>query len=241
MPADASVYVPAIIDLAGTRCGSRLAPDAGAATQGREIPRPAELDQAGVSPQIEILSDVMLSASEKFMTTIPSTQEDFAFFQAQRKTAAAPSSDLQNDLQPPPAAGQPAAASDQKADTTIPKPAGARQSMQATRPFPHSRRPRIENTRVSRSSRMSISGSRRPRHVREDPQSTAVWTALRSMRISPPTTPSWPVKPEGALQPGRSGGRVMSLRCADTGRTARRPRCPLMQVRSTPRTCLSAR
>ena len=54
------------------------------------MPRPAELDQAGISPQIVILSDVMLSASEKFMTTIPSTQEDFAFFQAQRKTAAAP-------------------------------------------------------------------------------------------------------------------------------------------------------
>ena len=106
VPADASVYVPAIIDLAGDPMWITLAPDAGAATKGREIPRPAELDQAGVSPQIEILSDVMLSASEKFMTTIPSTQEDFAFFQAQRKTAAAPSGDLQNDLQPPPAAGR---------------------------------------------------------------------------------------------------------------------------------------
>lgn len=121
VPADASVYVPAIIDLAGDPMWITLAPDAGAATKGREIPRPAELDQAGVSPQIEILSDVMLSASEKFMTTIPSTQEDFAFFQAQRKSAAAPSSDLQNDLQPPPAAGQPAAASDQKADADDPE------------------------------------------------------------------------------------------------------------------------
>ncbi|MEO5759675.1 MAG: M23 family metallopeptidase [Mesorhizobium sp.] len=107
VPADASVYVPAIIDLAGDPMWITLAPDAGA-TKGRTIPRPAELDQAGVSPQIEILSDVMLSASEKFMTTIPSTQEDFAFFQAQRKKAepapeAPPSGDLQNDLQPAPA------------------------------------------------------------------------------------------------------------------------------------------
>ena len=121
VPADASVYVPAIIDLAGDPMWITLAPDAGAATKGREIPRPAELDQAGVSPQIEILSDVMLSASEKFMTTIPSTQEDFAFFQAQRKTAAAPSGDLQNDLQPPPAAGEPAAASGPQADADNPE------------------------------------------------------------------------------------------------------------------------
>lgn len=125
VPADASVYVPAIIDLAGDPMWITLAPEAGAATKGKVVPRPAELDQAGVSPQIEILSDVMLSASEKFMTTIPSTQEDFAFFQAQRKTAAAPpeppepsSGDLQNDLQPShttdeaPAATAPQAATD---------------------------------------------------------------------------------------------------------------------------------
>ncbi|CAN7683936.1 M23 family metallopeptidase [Mesorhizobium sp. LjRoot246] len=121
VPADASVYVPAIIDLAGDPMWITLAPDAGAATKGRTMPRPAELDQAGVSPQIEILSDVMLSASEKFMTTIPSTQEDFAFFQAQRKTAAAPSGDLQNDLEPSPTAEEPAAVPDQKADDDDPE------------------------------------------------------------------------------------------------------------------------
>ncbi|WP_214472641.1 M23 family metallopeptidase [Mesorhizobium sp. dw_380] len=113
VPADASVYVPAIIDLAGDPMWITLAPDVGAATKGQAVPRPAELDQAGVSPQIEILSDVMLSASEKFMTTIPSTQEDFAFFQAQRKTAAAPSNDLQNDLQPSPATNEAPAAGPQ--------------------------------------------------------------------------------------------------------------------------------
>lgn len=121
VPADASVYVPAIIDLAGDPMWITLAPDAGAATKGRVIPRPAELDQADVSPQIEILSDVMLSASEKFMTTIPSTQEDFAFFQAQRKTTAAPTGDLQNDLEPSPAAGEPAPSSDQKVDADDPE------------------------------------------------------------------------------------------------------------------------
>ncbi|CCV11967.1 M23 family metallopeptidase [Mesorhizobium sp. STM 4661] len=120
VPADASVYVPAIIDLAGDPMWITLAPDAGAATKGKVIPRPAELDQAGVSPQIEILSDVMLSASEKFMTTIPSTQEDFAFFQAQRQTAAAPASDLQDDLQPP-VPGEAPVASGPQADADDPQ------------------------------------------------------------------------------------------------------------------------
>ncbi|MER8572064.1 M23 family metallopeptidase [Mesorhizobium sp. M1409] len=101
VPADASVYVPAIIDLAGDPMWITLAPDADTTSKGHSIARPADLDQAGVSPQIEILSDVMLSASEKFMTTIPSTQEDFAFFQAQRQTAPPPSNDLRDDLQPP--------------------------------------------------------------------------------------------------------------------------------------------
>ncbi|TPK46488.1 MULTISPECIES: M23 family metallopeptidase [unclassified Mesorhizobium] len=121
VPADASVYVPALIDLAGDPMWITLAPDAGAATKGRVVPRPAELDQADVSPQLEVLSDVMLSASEKFMTTIPSTQEDFAFFQAQRKTAAAPSGDLENDLQPSPPARELEAASGQKADSDDPE------------------------------------------------------------------------------------------------------------------------
>ncbi|MGX9572509.1 M23 family metallopeptidase [Mesorhizobium sp. f-mel] len=116
VPADASVYVPAIIDLAGDPMWITLAPDTGAATKSQVIPRPAELDQAGVSPQIEILADVMLSASEKFMTTISSTQEDFAFFQAQRQTAPASSNDLQDDVQPPPVLNEAPVASDPQVD-----------------------------------------------------------------------------------------------------------------------------
>ncbi|WP_027168475.1 M23 family metallopeptidase [Mesorhizobium sp. WSM3224] len=110
VPPDASVYVPAIIDLAGDPMWITLAPDADTATKGHTIARPAELDSSGASPQIDILSDVMLSASEKFMTTIPSTQEDFAFFQAQRQAAPKPSATVPDDAQPAPPA--PAAASD---------------------------------------------------------------------------------------------------------------------------------
>ncbi|RWC22865.1 MULTISPECIES: M23 family metallopeptidase [unclassified Mesorhizobium] len=116
VPADASVYVPAIIDLAGDPMWITLAPDTGGATKSQVIPRPAELERAGVSPQIEILADVMLSASEKFMTTIPSTQEDFAFFQAQRQTAPASSNDLQDDVQPPPVLNEAPVASDPQVD-----------------------------------------------------------------------------------------------------------------------------
>ncbi|WP_192182783.1 peptidoglycan DD-metalloendopeptidase family protein [Mesorhizobium amorphae] len=131
VPADASVYVPAIIDLAGDPMWITLAPDADTSSKAQSIARPAELDQAGVSPQIEMLSDVMLSASEKFMTTIPSTQEDFAFFQAQRQTAPppsgdvpssdAPASDLQIELQPSPAAGETPATAQPQADADDPE------------------------------------------------------------------------------------------------------------------------
>ncbi|TGR60363.1 M23 family peptidase, partial [Mesorhizobium sp. M2D.F.Ca.ET.223.01.1.1] len=82
---------------------------------------------------------------EKFMTTIPSTQEDFAFFQAQRQAAPKPSAttpsdeqlappapavapddqqpdqqgDLENDLQPAPDESD--AASAPKADADDPE------------------------------------------------------------------------------------------------------------------------
>lgn len=113
VPADASVYVPAIIDLAGDPMWITLAPDADTASKGHTVARPAELDSSGASPQIEILSDVMLSASEKFMTTIPSTQEDFAFFQAQRRTAPASPAAAPAEQAAPPA---PAASDDQQGD-----------------------------------------------------------------------------------------------------------------------------
>ncbi|MDX8516638.1 M23 family metallopeptidase [Mesorhizobium dulcispinae] len=117
VPPDASVYVPAIIDLAGDPMWITLAPDADTATKGKTVARPAELDSSGASPQIEILSDVMLSASEKFMTTIPSTQEDFAFFQAQRQAAPKLSATTPDDKETAPSAPPaPAAADDQQGD-----------------------------------------------------------------------------------------------------------------------------
>ncbi|MDH4984727.1 M23 family metallopeptidase [Aminobacter anthyllidis] len=104
VPADAAVYVPAIVDLAGDPMWINLAHEAGTETKRRQLSRPADLVEDGISPSIEYLSDTMLSSSERFMTAIPSTQEDFAFFQAQRAVSE-PAAGQQTDVQPtPPAA-----------------------------------------------------------------------------------------------------------------------------------------
>jgi murein DD-endopeptidase MepM/ murein hydrolase activator NlpD len=103
MAADIPVYVPAIVDLAGDPMTINIGRDSANAVRVRQMPRPADLVEPGVSDRIEILSDVMLSASERLMTTIPSSPEDFAFFQAQR-TARAPA----YDVPPAEAAPQPA-------------------------------------------------------------------------------------------------------------------------------------
>ncbi|TPM27575.1 M23 family metallopeptidase [Mesorhizobium sp. B2-3-5] len=167
VPPDASVYVPAIIDLAGDPMWITLAPDADTASKGHMVARPAELDTSGASPQIEILSDVMLSASEKFMTTIPSTQEDFAFFQAQRQAAPKPSaaapdgqqptspapavapndqrSDLANDLQAPQEEGAIPASSAPKADADDPEAGWGETIDQGEAALPAFKKTAIEN------------------------------------------------------------------------------------------------
>jgi murein DD-endopeptidase MepM/ murein hydrolase activator NlpD len=87
LPSDAQVYIPAIVDLAGDPMWITLSHDPAAVARNRVIDRPAALAESGVPAKLEILADEMLSSSEQFMTTIPSNQEDFAFFQAQRSGA----------------------------------------------------------------------------------------------------------------------------------------------------------
>ncbi len=111
MPDDAPVYVPAIVDLAGDPMWITMSREA--ASKGRSVVRPVALaSESGISPRIQVLADAMLSTSERFMTTIPSSQEDFAFFQAQRAAAVAPAAPLAEDedvdLQPAPVAADPA-------------------------------------------------------------------------------------------------------------------------------------
>jgi murein DD-endopeptidase MepM/ murein hydrolase activator NlpD len=88
--AEEPVFVPAIVDLAGDPMIINIGRAPGDLPKTREVPRPEKLMFPGVSNEITVLSDTMLSSSERFMTTLPSTQEDFAFFQAQRSRPAAP-------------------------------------------------------------------------------------------------------------------------------------------------------
>lgn len=87
---DVPVYVPAIVDLAGDPMTITIGREGAGGVRVQQVPKPAALVEPGVSEKISILSDVMLSSSERLMTTIPSSPEDFAFFQAQR--AARPAS-----------------------------------------------------------------------------------------------------------------------------------------------------
>jgi len=93
LPADASIYIPTIVDLPGDPMLITLAGGNSGEIRKVAIAKPAALTDPGISPKIEVLSDTMLSSSERFMTTIPSTQEDFAFFQAQRNIPAPPPKD----------------------------------------------------------------------------------------------------------------------------------------------------
>ncbi|WP_269932852.1 peptidoglycan DD-metalloendopeptidase family protein [Aminobacter sp. HY435] len=110
VPADAGVYVPAILDLAGDPMWINLSHEAGTGSRRQSVARPLELGADGVSPQVAFLSDTMLSTSERFMTTIPSSQEDFAFFQAQRGTSVAPAEEPA--VQAPEATGDETASGD---------------------------------------------------------------------------------------------------------------------------------
>lgn len=98
---DVPVFVPAIVDLAGDPMVINLAGADGGAPKLRSAARPADIVEPGVSDRVLILDDTMLSASERFMTTIPSSPEDFAFFQAQRVAAtqapAAPDPPMSDD------------------------------------------------------------------------------------------------------------------------------------------------
>lgn len=108
--ADAPVFVPAIVDLAGdpmwivARTGER-----GART--RSVPRPDVLADVVPAVELTVLEEPLLSASEQFIAAIPSAQEDFAFFQAGQANFAA-WSEAPVAAAPPDGASRPSAPSD---------------------------------------------------------------------------------------------------------------------------------
>jgi murein DD-endopeptidase MepM/ murein hydrolase activator NlpD len=81
------VFVPAIVDLAGDPMIISIGRDTTALPKTQSVPRPEELSEPGIAERLSLLSDIMLSSSERFMTTLPSSPEDFAYFQAQRSRA----------------------------------------------------------------------------------------------------------------------------------------------------------
>jgi murein DD-endopeptidase MepM/ murein hydrolase activator NlpD len=81
-PAKKPVFVNPIIDLAGDPLIIRLGDQSEANTKLHEVEVTPELKQPALSDGVEVLSDVMLSSSQRIMA-LPSSPEDFAFFQSQ--------------------------------------------------------------------------------------------------------------------------------------------------------------
>lgn len=79
-------FVSAFVDLAGDPLIIRLSEGAGGQNV-RSIDRPLGLDPTRVISDLVMVTDDMVSTEEHFITTLPSSQEDFAFFQAQRQAA----------------------------------------------------------------------------------------------------------------------------------------------------------
>lgn len=81
-------YVPAFVDLAGDPMVLRFDTSA-AATKTRKLLRPLEIPATRVGNDLTLLADDLITGEERLITTLPSSREDFAYFQAQRAAPAA--------------------------------------------------------------------------------------------------------------------------------------------------------
>lgn len=117
------VYVPVIIDLPGDPVQIDLGGD-GSGERPRLMPVPPALSAQGVSGAISILSGNIVESGQRLAIALPSTQQDFAFFQSQRSTGKA----TQPAAQATPAEGDAELEGTQGADTAAadtPVPANA--------------------------------------------------------------------------------------------------------------------
>jgi len=85
----AAAYNTAFVDLAGDPMILRFDTSA-AADRRKTLPRPPEIPADRAGNDLILLADDMITTSERLITTLPSSREDFAFFQAQRNAKAAP-------------------------------------------------------------------------------------------------------------------------------------------------------
>ena len=85
-PKDKPFVANAIIDLAGDPLIIRLGSSAERNTKLKDFDVPDEMKQPAVPDSLQVLSDTMLSSSVRIMA-LPSSPEDFAFFQSQSARA----------------------------------------------------------------------------------------------------------------------------------------------------------
>lgn len=76
-------YATPFVDLAGDPMLLRFDVGSGA-EKTRNLLRPIELSSARAASDLILLTDEMITKEERLITTLPSSREDFAFFQAQR-------------------------------------------------------------------------------------------------------------------------------------------------------------
>ncbi|MFT6913489.1 MAG: hypothetical protein ACJAQW_002101, partial [Paracoccaceae bacterium] len=86
--ASSSAFAAAFVDVAGDPMIIRFE-TTGTDQTVKGLSAPVDLQQTGRVPeQLVFVNDVMVSGEEQFITTLPSSQDDFAFFQAQRSGGA---------------------------------------------------------------------------------------------------------------------------------------------------------
>ncbi|MFC0012043.1 M23 family metallopeptidase [Devosia nitrariae] len=78
------IFIPAIVDLAGDPLRISIGEDLSGSGRMRTVARPQALPAARIPGDIVVLEDTMITSSQRFMTTLPSTPQDFAYYQSQR-------------------------------------------------------------------------------------------------------------------------------------------------------------
>ncbi len=106
----AAAYTTAFIDLPGDPMTLRF-DTSGANEHRKELPRPLEVPPERAGATLVMLSDDMITTEERLITTLPSSREDFAFFQAKRDASAAA------EPNPPPTQAAPAQPTAETDDT----------------------------------------------------------------------------------------------------------------------------
>jgi murein DD-endopeptidase MepM/ murein hydrolase activator NlpD len=100
-------FAPTIIDLPGDPIRIELGGAAGGGADLRIAALPASLAPQGLSGPVKIMSGRIIETGQRLVASVPSTQQDFAFFQSQRSAAVLPQA--APGAAPPDSAAQPLA------------------------------------------------------------------------------------------------------------------------------------